>query len=189
MDSTRFFSLSFVAFALASVGCAKKPALPEALETTGARLPRPSVHVDRELARLCKITFGNVEKAPKFNFDDATLLPEDRDVLVQVARCVTTGPLAGRGLSLVGRADPRGELEYNLVLGEHRADGVGSYLALLGVEQGKMAKTSRGELDAEGTDEDGWHRDRRVDITLAPRAKATTATGDATSDVVAQAAR
>src|SRR6185436_8097299 len=108
---------------------------------------------DDSLAKLCHVTFGNADRAPKFDFDEAALLPEDRDVLEQVAKCVTTGPLRGRHLSLVGRADPRGEIEYNMALGDHRADAVRTYLTHLGVEETGISQTSRGELDAEGRDE------------------------------------
>jgi len=52
------------------------------------------------------------------------------------------------------------------VLGDHRADAVHIYLARLGVGTNRMSKTSRGELDAEGQDDDSWQRDRRVDIAL-----------------------
>jgi peptidoglycan-associated lipoprotein len=147
-------------------GCARRPAARETatVSTTAGRVG--NVRVDDQLAVLCKVTFGNVERAPKFDYDEAALLPEDRDVLEQVARCVTVGPLRGRKLALVGRADPRGETEYNMVLGDHRADAVHVYLARLGVGTGAMSKTSRGELDAEGKDDDSWQRDRRVDIAL-----------------------
>jgi peptidoglycan-associated lipoprotein len=162
----RTLALCLAASSLLVLGCAKKPVVPEPIETTAARVPRGTLRPSDELVKICKLTFGNVERAPKFNFDDSELLPEDRDVLVQIARCVTSGPLKGRALALVGRADPRGETEYNMVLGEHRADSVYGYLALLGVASDHMAKTSRGELDAEGNDEDTWQRDRRVDVTL-----------------------
>jgi len=94
------------------------------------------------------------------------LAHQDRAVLDQVATCVTTGPLKGRSLDLVGHADPRGEAEFNLVLGDKRARSAWKYLADRGVDKGKLAETSRGELDASGTDETGWERDRRVDIVL-----------------------
>lgn len=149
-----------------ATGCAKKPVARETavVSTTAGKLG--NVRLDDQLAKLCKVTFGNADRAPKFDYDEAALLPQDRDVLEQVAKCVTTGPLKGRKLALVGRADPRGETEYNMVLGDHRADAVHVYLARLGVGTGKMSKTSRGELDAEGTDDGTWHRDRRVDIAL-----------------------
>lgn len=146
-------------------GCAKKPAMREAeVTTTAARVS--NVNVSDEILRRCNIQFGNVDRAPKFDYDEAELLPEDRDVLEQVAKCLTTGPLKGRHLGLVGRADPRGEAEYNMVLGEYRADTVRDYLTHLGIAFQDIANTSRGELDAKGTDEDGWRRDRRVDIIL-----------------------
>lgn len=149
-----------------ATGCAKKPVARDiSVENTSGSMAG-SVRLDDELAKLCNVTFGNSDRAPKFDYDEAALLPQDRDVLEQVARCVTTGPLKGRKLGLVGRADPRGETEYNMVLGDHRADAVHIYLARLGVSQGSMSKTSRGELDAEGKDDDSWARDRRVDIRL-----------------------
>jgi hypothetical protein len=84
-----------------------------------------------------------------------------------VAKCVTTGALKGRTLHLVGRADPRGTVEYNFVLGESRADSVSSYLEGLGVDSSRITSTSRGKLDATGTDEPTWQLDRRVDVDLA----------------------
>jgi peptidoglycan-associated lipoprotein len=154
---------ALIVAALMLGGCAKKPAKAPELETTGARA---GVNVSADILAACKIQLDNVGRAPKFDYDDAELLPEDRDVLEQVAKCVTTGPLKGRHLSLVGRCDPRGEIEYNMVLGDFRAESVHDYLAKLGVDPGQMAKTSRGELDAQGKDEDGWRMDRRVDISL-----------------------
>jgi peptidoglycan-associated lipoprotein len=120
-----------------------------------------------DILKACQIHIGNIDDAPKFDFDRAELASQDRDVLNQVATCVTTGPLKGQKLELVGRADPRGETEYNLVLGSSRASSVGSYLKGLGVEGSKVNETSRGELDATGTDEATWAKDRRVDIRLA----------------------
>jgi len=149
-----------------ATGCAKKPTAPEiaTVPTTSANVG--NVHVDGELAKLCNVTFGNVDRAPKFDFDKTDLSNEDRNVIQQVATCVTTGPLHGHALSLVGRADPRGEAEYNMGLGEHRADAVRRYLQALGVPPAQLTETSRGKLDATGTDDASWQRDRRVDVAL-----------------------
>jgi peptidoglycan-associated lipoprotein len=175
MIRTLALGVAAVVSLVSVAGCAKKPVIPEPVETTAARMPN-RIRPSDELIKLCKITFNpNTDRAPKFGFDESEVLPQDRDVLVQIARCVTTGPLKGRGLALVGRADPRGETEYNMILGEQRAGSVSLYLSLLGVEPEKMAKTSRGELDAEGADEAGWSLDRRVDIDLQPRSTGTVA--------------
>jgi peptidoglycan-associated lipoprotein len=53
-----------------------------------------------------------------------------------------------------------------MALGERRAGSASRYLTALGVDGGKLAETSRGKLDATGSDEHGWARDRRVDIVL-----------------------
>ncbi len=177
-----FVHSSFAApciFSLVLVGLAAcgspKPAVEPSTSQTVASTPaaptnkanEPAVHVSSDLEKSCKIVVGTVSEAPKFDFDDAALLPEDRAVLDQVAKCVTVGPLKGRALKLTGRADNRGTAEYNMALGEHRANAVERYLAADGVAQAKLHETSRGELDAKGNDDAARRADRRVDIDLA----------------------
>lgn len=105
--------------------------------------------------------------APTFDYDKDDLGPDDRAVLDQIAQCLTAGALKGKQVALVGRADPRGTEEYNLGLGSRRAASVGSYLKRLGVGDPQLAVTTRGAIDAVGTDESTWKQDRRVDIQLA----------------------
>jgi peptidoglycan-associated lipoprotein len=163
--------------ALSSTACSPKataqpassPGTSMTASTSGSAPARPAsqnLAVSEDIRRQCQISVGNVDKAPKFDFDRSDLETQDRDVLAQIAKCLTTGPLAGRAVRLVGRADARGEPEYNMGLGEHRAGSVKGYLTQLGVEGRRVAETSRGELDASGTSEDGWRRDRRVDVLL-----------------------
>jgi len=77
-----------------------------------------------------------------------------------------TDSLKGKTMRLVGHADPRGDEEYNMVLAGRRADNVKGAIAGAGLDSARMATTSRGEMDATGTDESGWEKDRRVDIML-----------------------
>jgi peptidoglycan-associated lipoprotein len=123
--------------------------------------------LSNELRKLCGIE--DTGAAPKFAFDASELSPVDRSELDQLAKCMTTGPLAGKNVQLVGRADPRGEPEYNMTLGARRAGSVEHYLAALGVADGRLETTTRGALDAEGHDEPTWAIDRRVDLLLAGR--------------------
>ena len=151
-------------------GAAAPAAAPVVSTSTSATSSTPpgstknGVVLSDELRRSCAIDVGNVQTAPKFDFDRSTLDADDRSVLAQVARCVTTGPLKGRALHLVGRADPRGEEEYNMVLGSSRASSVSQYLSALGVAKSQITQSSRGKLDASGHDEATWRLDRRVDI-------------------------
>ena len=163
-----------LAAAATAVGCShSKPAVsPKTSEKPATSSPvvaSPNLTVAGDLAGRCVLRFNSTPQAPKFDFDRFELLPEDRDVLDQVASCLTTGPLRGRTAQLVGRADPRGTEEYNLGLGTRRAESVLEYLQHLGVSPGQLSQTTRGALDATGTDEAGWREDRRVDLRLASR--------------------
>ena len=170
----RTFCVLVVMFGV--VACSKKPVtkVPQPVGTAptptkaadAAVTPAsPQLGISDDLAKQCQLHL-QPGQAPKFEYDEFSLLPEDRAVLERLATCVTNGPLKGRKLQLVGRADPRGTEEYNLGLGDRRANTVGSYLQRLGVARTQLAATTRGDLDARGTDEPSWRSDRRVDIVL-----------------------
>lgn len=128
----------------------------------------PNVSVAADIAALCHLELAAPSNEPKFDYDSADLLPEDTRLLDQIAQCFSTGPLKGRGLQLVGRADPRGTESYNMALGAKRAHQVGDYVERRGVKPQVVSETSRGSIDATGKDEPGWRVDRRVDLLLAP---------------------
>jgi peptidoglycan-associated lipoprotein len=104
--------------------------------------------------------------AVHFDYDSRDLPPDSRAVLQRLAGCVTTGSLKGAKVLLTGHCDPRGEYEFNMVLGAERAENVRAELTQLGVQASKVTTSSRGKLDATGTDESSWARDRRVDIEI-----------------------
>ena len=126
--------------------------------------PRQSnINVSDEIAVACGIT----DAEAKFAYDSARVQKGDQPVLNKLVQCFTTGKLGGRTMRLVGHADPRGEAEYNMVLGGKRADNVKVYLAAQGLPDRQAETTSRGEMDSSGTDEPSWSEDRRVDVILA----------------------
>ena len=148
---------------------AAQPVQPAPAATAKVEQPQPAspnLAVSDDLARQCSLQLDSSDKAPKFDFDRAELLPEDRDLLERVATCFTSGPLRGKHLQLIGHADPRGTDEYNLGLGTQRAHSVRDYLEHLGVAATQLAETTRGALDAHGHDEATWRVDRRVDLDL-----------------------
>lgn len=67
-----------------------------------------------------------------------------------------------------GNCDPRGTNEYNLALGERRAQSVVKYLVNLGVESGRLTTVSWGEekLLLFGQDELSWAQNRRADFVI-----------------------
>lgn len=127
----------------------------------------PGLAIGGDILAACGIKAGAPSANPKFDYNKDELAEDDRKVLDQIATCLTTGALKGKAVALIGRADPRGTEEYNLGLGSRRSESVSQYLGRLGVQKPQLGVTTRGALDATGTDESGWQQDRRVDIQLA----------------------
>ncbi len=122
-----------------------------------------SIQIDDKILKAC----GDIPTA-HFAFDSASIGAEAQGALDALARCFVSGPLKGsKGLRLVGHADSRGETEYNLALGQKRAGSVGEYLGTKGLEKSRIQTLSKGAFEATGTDEEGWARDRKVDVTLS----------------------
>jgi peptidoglycan-associated lipoprotein len=121
-----------------------------------------AVRISPEITTACGIS----DPDAYFAFDSAHVRADDARVLGQLVTCFSTGPLKGRTVKLVGHADPRGGSDYNMTLGQSRADSVAAYLTGKGLDKAKAESTTRGAMDATGYDEPGWARDRRVDIVL-----------------------
>ena len=121
------------------------------------------INISDEIMKAC----GLSDTEAHFAYNSAKIRESDRAVLKKLADCFATGALKGRTMQLVGHADPRGEPEYNMVLGGRRADNVAGAIQKEGLPAGQVTTTSRGELEARGTDEASWTKDRRVDIHLA----------------------
>lgn len=179
MTTYRVAALTVLGSLAFAIGCSSNPApkAPEAepeaapVATQGPVTPdhvspdsptTTAVNIDDAILKACGIA------APQayFAFDSANLRPGDTKPLDEVAKCFISGPLKGRSLRLVGHADPRGESEYNMVLGQSRADRVGTFLQSKGMTKAQVSSSSRGAMDASGSDEPSWARDRRVDVML-----------------------
>ena len=121
-----------------------------------------NINISDEIKKACGIS----DAEAFFAYDSANIRPQDKAVLAKLATCFTTGPLKGREMRLVGHADNRGEDDYNMILGQKRADNVKSAIVSAGMTAAKALTTSRGELDSTGSDDASWSKDRRVDIVL-----------------------
>jgi peptidoglycan-associated lipoprotein len=105
---------------------------------------------------------GSCELAPVyFDYDSSTLSDSARSQLSTAASCIRERGIGG--VHLTGLTDPRGTEEYNLALGDRRAQSAQQYLKSLGTS-GDVSYSSMGEELASGSDEGSWARDRRVDI-------------------------
>lgn len=103
-----------------------------------------------------------------FDFDKSDIKPEYADVISAQAHNLTTHP--NLKLKLEGNTDERGTREYNIGLGERRAQAVRRALMLQGVAESQLTTVSFGaERPAvEGDDEAAWAKNRRVDMVYVP---------------------
>jgi len=96
-----------------------------------------------------------------FDFDKYDLKPEARRTLQKQAEWLKQNP--DIRVIVEGHCDERGTREYNLALGERRANTIRSYLVALGVDSGKVSTISYGKERPTGgtSNEAAWARDRR----------------------------
>ncbi|MGD9599080.1 MAG: peptidoglycan-associated lipoprotein Pal [Steroidobacteraceae bacterium] len=99
-----------------------------------------------------------------FGFDRAELKPEDAALVAAHAQYLASHP--DTRVRLEGHTDERGTREYNIGLGERRAQTVRRALLLQGVAETQVATVSYGEERpaAAGSDEVAWAQNRRVEI-------------------------
>lgn len=156
-------NLSLIALALLfTPGCARKVVRSEPADLTEdvphyVRAGEPDL-----LPQLLK------ETVLHYGFDDASLTHHDMVALRRLADQLRAQPWAS--IRIAGHCDVRGTEEYNLALGQRRADAARSYLIHLGVPETSVESITFGEevplIDAE-TDE-AFAENRRAEFGAAP---------------------
>jgi peptidoglycan-associated lipoprotein len=104
------------------------------------------------------------ERSVYFDFDDATVRPDAAPVIERQGQYLSRNP----ALKIVvqGNTDERGGSEYNLALGQRRAQAVKAALQIYGVKETQVEAVSFGKEKpvALGHDEAAWRQNRRADI-------------------------
>ena len=103
-----------------------------------------------------------------FDFDKSEIKPEFADIVKSNAQNLSGHPKVK--LKLEGNTDERGTREYNIGLGERRAQAVRRALMLQGVSETQITTVSFGaeRPAAEGDDETAWAQNRRVELVYLP---------------------
>jgi peptidoglycan-associated lipoprotein len=122
--------------------------------------------VDPDLDELNR---QGVLKTVYFDYDQDGLSDDARGVLQSNAQWLRSR--AGYRVRIEGTADDRGTIEYNLALGQRRADSVREYLGSLGVTTGDLEVVSYGEEKpaADGSDDASWAQNRRADFVIVSK--------------------
>jgi peptidoglycan-associated lipoprotein len=99
-----------------------------------------------------------------FDFDSSEIRGEGTDIVAAHAKHMASN--TGQKVRLEGHTDERGSREYNIGLGERRAQAVRRALLLQGAGEAQLSTVSYGEERpaAAGADESAWQRNRRVEI-------------------------
>ena len=135
-------------------------------EETIAATPQSTITTE-PLTPLQKPVPAGLQVVP-FSYDQHLLTDEARNIIAANAALLKTGGRAK--FQLAGHCDERGSDQYNIALGERRAESVRAYLLELGIDAGQMETISYGEerpVDA-GHDESAWQQNRRVEFVLLP---------------------
>ena len=101
-----------------------------------------------------------------FEFDSIRLSPDAQEILTKKANWLRVNP--GVNITIEGHCDNRGTNEYNLALGEGRAQSVKAFLVDLGIQPSRLTTISYGEerpLDVSQTEE-GWANNRRAHFVI-----------------------
>ena len=102
-----------------------------------------------------------------FEYDSAAITPEYRPVVEAHAKYIQER--ADKSVTVQGNTDDRGSREYNLALGQRRADSVKRTMTLLGAPADRIEAVSFGEEKprAQGGGEEAWRENRRADVVYA----------------------
>jgi peptidoglycan-associated lipoprotein len=100
-----------------------------------------------------------------FDYNKFDLRPGDQEILNRNIQKLKEDPQAK--IRVEGNCDERGTVEYNLPLGEKRANVARDYLIKLGVAPDRITILSYGKEKAKHcTDDNCWYKDRRADFVL-----------------------
>jgi len=127
----------------------------------GAQSSVAPVNVESDAAEKALAGVGNTVY---FDFDSYVVKDEYRPIVSAYARALMANP--SKNIAIEGHTDDRGGREYNLALGQKRAEAVQKAMALLGANVSQIEAISYGEEQpiASGSTEEAWAKNRRAEI-------------------------
>jgi peptidoglycan-associated lipoprotein len=170
------FTVAAIAAALAVTGCAKKP--PKELppppgngsETTGQNgAGDQSGGVGNAAVPGSRADFLQSVPSDRIYFDTDSYTVDDEDRPILNAQAAWLQRNRNVRVTIEGHADERGTREYNLALGDRRANAAKNYLSAQGIDESRMMTISYGKERpaALGSDEEAWAKNRRA-VTIIP---------------------
>ncbi|RIX46089.1 MAG: peptidoglycan-associated lipoprotein Pal [Rhodocyclales bacterium GT-UBC] len=157
-------------FALCLVGCASTPKEEAPANTSNTQLSAPAANPgdDLETRQLKEAAAKLSSSSIYFDYDNFSVKTEYNTLLQQQAELLKR--YSKLNVSLEGNTDERGSSEYNLALGQKRAEAVRKALVILGVPEARIEAVSLGKEKpkADCPEEKCWSQNRRVDFSAKP---------------------
>lgn len=149
--------------------CASDPKKDEAAPTSKAEAPKsaPASATTTAVDPLNDPNSILANRSAYYPFDVAVVQDEDKPMVQAHAKYLSEN--SNRNVRLEGNCDERGSNEYNLGLGQRRADGVKKMLEAGGARASQLDSVSYGEEKPRCADhnEDCWKQNRRTDLNYA----------------------
>ncbi|MGE5451156.1 MAG: peptidoglycan-associated lipoprotein Pal [Acidobacteriota bacterium] len=141
------------------------PAAPAPASPTTAATPSSAVTPVSIPEYLDPNSALSTNRSIYFDFDDFSIKSEFNPVIERHGQFLSAHPAVA--VKVEGHADERGSAEYNLALGQKRAEAVAKALKIYGVKDAQVESISWGKEKpkASGHDESAWSQNRRADIT------------------------
>lgn len=172
MIKPRAFFVAFLALAFVVTGCRREDPEPpapveeeEVVEETEPE-PEPEPETDAEYEEALRDARAILEEMVFFEFDRSRITPETERVLRQKLEVLQASPAVR--LRLEGHTDERGSAEYNLALGNRRAESVRQFLTDHGLGSNRFETVSYG-LErplVDESNEEAWAQNRRVEFII-----------------------
>jgi peptidoglycan-associated lipoprotein len=158
---------------LTIAGCAKKETVkPEQQPSAAQAAPQPAEQpaVTAQAQQPAEKTIAEIQKELlmiHFDFNKYNISPDAKTILEDNAKVLSVNPNVK--VQIAGYCDDRGSVEYNLALGEKRAQAAKDYLVTLGVAPGRLSTISYGKSDPINTanNEKAWAENRRDEFHIA----------------------
>jgi len=117
-----------------------------------------------DATKIDPMAAGNLGRVVYFDFDSYVLKDEFRPLVEGYARVLSSART--KKMVIEGHTDERGGREYNLALGQRRAEAVARSLVLLGASDGQLEAVSFGKERPvnDGHDEAAWAKNRRAEL-------------------------
>ncbi len=121
---------------------------------------------ERDRERMRREALATLQEMVFFDYDEAILTSDTEQRLRAKLEVLRSCPSVR--LRMEGHADERGTSEYNIVLGNERAESVSQFFTGFGLEGARFSTVSFGEEVpiARGSDEASWARNRRVEFVI-----------------------